>query len=51
MDANRLNEHGIECVGLATGYGKNHSPEEYVYVEDLIRSGEMVKQLILRYEA
>ena len=51
MDANRLNEHGIECVGLATGYGKNHSPEEYVYVEDLVRSGEMVKQLILQYEA
>ena len=50
MDANRLNEHGVECVGLATGYAQNHTPNEYVVVDDLIKSGEMVKQIILYYE-
>ena len=51
MDANRLNEHGVECVGLATGYAQNHTPNEYVYVDDLIKSGEMVQKIILNYEA
>jgi len=46
MDANRFNAHGIECVGLATGYGANHTYNEYIVVEDLIRSGEMVEQII-----
>ncbi len=50
MDANRLNEHGVECIGLATGYAQNHTPNEYVVVDDLIKSGEMVKQIILQYE-
>lgn len=51
MDANRLNEHGVECIGLATGYAQNHTPNEYVVVDDLIKSGEMVRQIILNYEA
>ena len=46
MDANRLNEHGIACVGVATGYFKNHSVNEHLYVEDLERSGEMVERII-----
>ncbi|MFA7364483.1 MAG: M20/M25/M40 family metallo-hydrolase, partial [Aminobacteriaceae bacterium] len=49
MDANRLVANGIECVGLATGYSKNHTTEEYLEVEDLIRSGEMVQKLIMEY--
>ena len=50
MDINRFNEYGMSCVGLATGYFQNHTNQEYIEVEDLIRSGEMVKQLILHYK-
>ena len=46
MDANRLNANGIVCVGLATGYSKNHGIFETLEVEDLLRSGEMVERLI-----
>jgi len=46
MDANRINANGIVCVGLATGYSKNHGIHEQLVVEDLIRSGEMVERLI-----
>lgn len=46
MDANRFNANGIECVGVATGYGANHTCNEHVEIEDLIRSGEMVEQII-----
>lgn len=51
MDANRLAENGIECVGVATGYGKNHTPDEFLVAEDLIRSGEMVQKLIMAYSS
>jgi tripeptide aminopeptidase len=47
MDANRFNEHGIECIGLATGYAQNHTPNEYIELDDLVKSGEMVRQIIL----
>ena len=48
LDANRLNGYGIECVGLSTGYSKNHTVNETLVVEDLVRSGEMVEQIIYR---
>lgn len=46
MDANRLNEHGIKCVGLAIGYSGNHSTKEQIYIKDFVRSGEMVSKII-----
>ena len=51
MDANRLNEHGITAVGLATGYTRNHTPLEELQVEDLLRSGEMVEKLVFEFAA
>ena len=51
LDANRLNGYGIECVGLATGYFGNHTVNEVLELEDLIRSGEMVEQIILESAA
>lgn len=51
LDANRLNGYGIECVGLATGYSGNHTVNEVLELEDLIRSGEMVEQIILESAA
>lgn len=49
MDANHFNAHGIRTVGVATGYFKNHSSDEELYICDLVRSGEMVEKLILAY--
>ena len=51
MDANRLNEHGITAVGLATGYTRNHTPLESLEVEDLLLSGEMVEKLVYEFAA
>lgn len=49
MDANRLNANGIEAIGLATGYAQNHSSSEYIEKDDLIKSGEMVENIVLTY--
>lgn len=49
MDANRFYEHGIECVGLATGYYLNHTTREYINSNDLILSGILVENLIKNY--
>lgn len=46
MDANIFNQKGITCVGVATGYFKNHSAEEYLQLDDFYRSGEVVARLI-----
>ncbi|NLK20429.1 MAG: M20/M25/M40 family metallo-hydrolase [Synergistaceae bacterium] len=51
MDANRLSANGIECVGVATGYAKNHTPDEFLVAEDLVRSGELVQRLISAYSS
>lgn len=49
MDANNLNTKGIACIGLATGYFKNHTNEEYLSIPDFLKAGEMVEKLILNY--
>ena len=46
MDANIINEHGIECVGVAVGYAKNHTTEEMQYVKDLVKADQLVKALL-----
>jgi tripeptide aminopeptidase len=49
MDANRLNALGIRTVGLATGYSKNHTKNEELYIDDLKKSAEMVLEIIREY--
>ena len=49
MDANRMNAYGIRCVGVATGYRKNHSTREELFTDDLIRAGELAERLILAF--
>ncbi len=49
MDANRLNARGIRCVGVATGYRFNHSTREELFIDDLVRAGELAERLILAY--
>lgn len=46
MDANIFNQKGITCVGVATGYFKNHSTEEYLHLDDFYRAGELVARII-----
>jgi len=49
MDANWFNAGGIATVGVATGYLKNHTPDEMLYLQDFADSAEMVYRLILAF--
>ena len=46
MDGNIFNQKGITCVGIATGYFKNHSTEEYLHLDDFYHAGELVARII-----
>lgn len=46
MDANILNAKGITTVGVATGYLKNHTFEEELYIEDMYKAAELVEAMI-----
>ena len=45
-DANSLNERGIESVNLGIGAQNPHSNEEFILIEDLIKSAEIALELI-----
>ena len=47
MDANVFNLHGMRTVGIATGMLQVHTFNEYQYIEDLERLGELVERLAL----
>lgn len=49
MDANCFNAVGIKSVGVATGYFKNHTTQEELYIKDMEQAGQMVYDLILAY--
>jgi len=51
MDANFFNKNNIKSIGVATGYFKNHSPSEELYIKDLIASGNMIYKLIMKYSS
>ena len=46
MDANILNEKGITTVGVATGYMKNHTFGEELFINDMHKAAELVETLI-----
>lgn len=46
MDANNFNRAGIRAIGVATGYSKNHTLNEQLYMPDLIKAGDLVKEII-----
>lgn len=46
MDANVFNAKGISCVGVATGYYKNHTKDEYLVLEDFYRAGDLAAAMI-----
>ena len=49
MDANRFNAAGIKAAGVATGYFKNHTTQEELYLDDLRNAGKLVFELIRSY--
>lgn len=49
MDANIFNAKGMSCVGVATGYSGNHTLAEQLILEDFFKSGELAKEIILKY--
>lgn len=46
MDGNHFNEHGIKAIGIAPGYFKNHTKDEYLHIEDMIKCGELAFAII-----
>ena len=51
MDANLMNGHGIAAVGIATGYEKNHTEQEELFLQDLRMSGALTEELIRLWAA
>jgi len=45
-DANIFNAHGIACTNLSTGMMRVHTTEEYIAVEDLVRTARIVLELV-----
>lgn len=45
-DANSLNARGIESVNLGIGAQNPHSNDEFIFIEDLIKSAEIALELV-----
>jgi tripeptide aminopeptidase len=45
-DANSLNEKGIESVNLGIGAQNPHSNDEFIFIEDLVKSAEIALELV-----
>lgn len=45
-DANSLNENGIQSVNLGIGAQNPHSNDEFIYIEDLVKSAEIALELV-----
>ena len=45
-DANSLNGRGIESINLGIGAQNPHSNDEFIYLEDLIKSAEIALELV-----
>ncbi|MFZ1291846.1 MAG: M20/M25/M40 family metallo-hydrolase [Melioribacteraceae bacterium] len=45
-DANSLNERGIESINFGIGAQNPHSNDEFIFIEDLVKSAEIALELI-----
>lgn len=45
-DANSLNEKGIESINLGIGAQNPHSNDEFIFIEDLVKSAEIALELV-----
>lgn len=46
MDGNHFNNNGIQAIGIAPGYFKNHTPNEHLYLDDFKKCGELAAEII-----
>ncbi|WP_371373800.1 M20/M25/M40 family metallo-hydrolase [Sporomusa aerivorans] len=46
MDGNHFNANGIQAIGVALGYSKNHTPAEQVVIADMVKCGELIQELV-----
>ena len=45
-DANSLNANGIESINLGIGAQNPHSNDEFIFIEDLIKTAEIAMELV-----
>ncbi len=45
-DANSLNARGIESINLGIGAQNPHSNEEFIFIEDLVKTAELALELV-----
>jgi tripeptide aminopeptidase len=45
-DANSLNEKGIESINLGIGAQNPHSNDEFIFIEDLVKSADIALELV-----
>lgn len=45
-DANSLNEKGIQSVNIGIGAQNPHSNDEFIFIEDLVKSSEIALELV-----
>jgi len=48
MDGNHFNWNGIQAIGLALGYSKNHTNAEQIHMTDLFKGGQVAAEIIHR---
>lgn len=46
MDGNHFNANGIQAIGIALGYSKNHTPNEQIVISDMVKGGDLIKELV-----
>lgn len=46
MDGNHFNEHGIKAIGIAPGYFKNHTKDEFIHINDMVKCGDLAFAII-----
>lgn len=45
MDGNHFNNNGIQAIGIAPGYFKNHTPTEHIYLDDFKKCGQLAAEI------
>ena len=46
MEGTHFNEHGIKAIGVAPGYFKNHTKNEYIYIDDMVKCSKFALTVI-----
>lgn len=46
MDGNHFNANGIQAIGIALGYSKNHTQDEQIVISDMVKCGDLIQELV-----